>query len=82
MRVELVPEAMPVYKVVFDHEPHTAILTCASCHPGIFEMRGGAAPITMAAIMAGEYCGRCHGKVAFGVSTGCGRCHGALAAGP
>jgi c(7)-type cytochrome triheme protein len=77
--VELVPEATPAFKALFAHEPHTAVLSCASCHPGIFEMRAGAAPMTMAKIMAGEYCGRCHGKVAFDVTTGCGRCHSVLA---
>jgi c(7)-type cytochrome triheme protein len=79
--IELVPEATPLYKAVFAHEPHTAVLSCASCHPGIFEMRAGANPITMAKIYAGEYCGACHGKVAFDVNTGCGRCHSALATG-
>ncbi len=79
--IELVPEAVPLYKAVFAHEPHTAVLSCASCHPGIFEMRAGASDITMAKIYAGEYCGACHGKVAFDVNTGCGRCHSALATG-
>jgi c(7)-type cytochrome triheme protein len=82
LELELVPEATPLYKAVFDHQPHTAVLTCGNCHPGIFEMRAGADPITMARIFAGEYCGRCHGKVAFDVNTGCGRCHRALATGP
>jgi c(7)-type cytochrome triheme protein len=77
--VELVPEATPAFKAVFAHEPHTAVLSCASCHPGIFTMRAGSNPITMAKIYAGEYCGACHGKVAFDVMTGCGRCHAALA---
>ena len=79
--VELVPEAVPSYKAVFPHQPHTAVLSCANCHPGIFEMRAGANPMSMAKIFAGEYCGRCHGKVAFEISTGCGRCHSALATG-
>lgn len=81
INVELVPEATPTFKAVFAHEPHTAILSCTSCHPGIFEMRAGANPINMAKIFAGEYCGRCHGKVAFEINTGCGRCHSALATG-
>jgi c(7)-type cytochrome triheme protein len=36
--------------------------------------------ITMAKIQAGEYCGACHGKVAFPVEA-CGRCHAILAGG-
>lgn len=78
--VERVPAGQPVFRVVFPHEPHTQVLACDNCHTGIFEMRRGAAPITMAAIYAGEFCGRCHGKVAFAVPTGCPRCHPALAA--
>jgi c(7)-type cytochrome triheme protein len=76
--VEMVPEATPAFKAVFAHEPHTAVLSCASCHPGIFEMRAGSNPVTMARIYAGEYCGACHGKVAFDINTGCGRCHAAV----
>ena len=36
----------------------------------------GADPITMKGIKSGEFCGRCHGPVAFG-TTGddCDRCH-------
>jgi len=81
INVELVPEASPAFKAVFSHASHTAVLSCASCHPGIFEMRAGADPISMPKIYAGEYCGRCHGKVAFAVATGCPRCHSLLAAG-
>lgn len=77
--VEMVPEAMPAFSAVFAHEPHTAVLTCANCHPGIFAMRAGSNDISMEKIYAGEYCGACHGKVAFEVNTGCGRCHAALA---
>lgn len=77
--VELVPLDNPPFKVIFPHETHTAVLSCASCHPGIFQMAKGADPITMEKIYAGEYCGRCHGKVAFSVPTGCPRCHPVLA---
>jgi c(7)-type cytochrome triheme protein len=79
MNVELIPEGQPVFKVTFPHKEHTQWLACANCHPGIFQMRRGADPITMAKIFAGEYCGRCHGKVSFAVATGCPRCHLALA---
>jgi c(7)-type cytochrome triheme protein len=79
--VELVPADNPTFKVVFPHGTHTALLSCASCHPGIFQMAAGANPITMEKIFAGEYCGRCHGSVAFAVPTGCPRCHPVLAGG-
>ncbi len=81
LEVELTPADNPAFKVVFPHETHTTLLTCANCHPGIFQMAGGADPITMDKIYAGEYCGRCHGKVAFDVATGCPRCHPALRGG-
>ena len=66
---------IPTMEVVFPHEAHTYWLRCDNCHPAIFQMRAGADPITMASIFAGEYCGRCHGKVAFAPATGCPRCH-------
>jgi c(7)-type cytochrome triheme protein len=76
--VERTPKHQPLFKAVFSHKPHTEWLACANCHPAIFPMRRGATPITMAKIFAGEYCGRCHGKVAFAVPAGCPRCHAAL----
>jgi c(7)-type cytochrome triheme protein len=76
--VELVPQDQPVFRVVFPHSAHTQWLVCGNCHPGIFQMKGGAAPINMGAIFAGQYCGVCHGKVAFAPATGCPRCHPAL----
>lgn len=77
--VHLEPPAQPLFKVTFPHKPHTEWLACNNCHPRIFHMRAGADPITMEKIFAGEYCGHCHGKVAFDVATGCPRCHRALA---
>lgn len=60
--------------VRFPHKPHTQWLTCKNCHPSIFIPQRGANPVTMAAIMSGEYCGVCHGKVAFPPYE-CKRCH-------
>ena len=79
LNLELIPEGQPLFKVNFPHKEHTEWLACANCHTDIFQMQRGADPITMAKIYAGEYCGRCHGKVAFAVPTGCARCHAALA---
>jgi len=64
----------PVYHASFPHSSHTALLSCSSCHPGIVEKR---AP--MDRILAGDYCGECHGRVAFEPESGCARCHEALA---
>jgi len=77
--VQLDPKGLPMFDATFPHKPHTEWLACDSCHPKIFKMKAGADPITMAKIFAGEYCGRCHGKVAFEPTTGCARCHLALA---
>ena len=60
--------------VVYPHYPHTIWLDCRNCHPSIFLMRAGANQVTMAKILQGEFCGRCHGKVAFPISD-CFRCH-------
>jgi len=64
--------AMP--NVVFPHFPHTYWLDCGNCHPDIFVMKKGANPISMVKIVNGEFCGRCHGRVAFPIAN-CSRCH-------
>lgn len=61
--------------VRFPHLQHTEWLTCANCHPAIFIPQAGANPISMSAIIQGDFCGVCHGKVAFAPTLNCGRCH-------
>ncbi|HEY6898974.1 MAG TPA: c(7)-type cytochrome triheme domain-containing protein [Rhodocyclaceae bacterium] len=60
--------------VVYPHKQHTQWLDCSNCHPAIFIPQKGANSISMAAILLGEKCGVCHGKVAFPVSE-CRFCH-------
>lgn len=60
--------------VVYPHKQHTEWLDCSNCHPAIFVPQKGANQISMAAILLGQKCGVCHGKVAFPVSD-CKRCH-------
>ena len=60
--------------VVYPHKQHTAWLDCSNCHPQIFIPQKGANQISMAAILLGQKCGVCHGKVAFPVSE-CRICH-------
>jgi c(7)-type cytochrome triheme protein len=60
--------------VVYPHKQHTQWLDCSNCHPAIFVPQKGANQISMAAILMGQKCGVCHGKVAFPVSE-CRRCH-------
>ena len=60
--------------IQFPHISHTRWLACSNCHPAIFQAKKGSNPITMNAILKGQYCGVCHGKVAFS-SFICQRCH-------
>lgn len=63
--------------VLFPHSIHTYWLSCNNCHPKIFIPEAGANPISMEEIFKGEWCGRCHGKVAytFWPRSNCTRCH-------
>lgn len=60
--------------VIFPHAPHNVWLKCSVCHPKIFKKKAGANNITMAAIWRGQFCGRCHDKVAF-PTRNCFKCH-------
>jgi len=61
--------------VVFSHKVHTMWLSCDNCHEKIFKKKAGGHPeMHMTKIAAGEYCGRCHDRVAFPL-TDCLRCH-------
>ena len=60
--------------VVYPHKQHSEWLDCSNCHPAIFTPQKGANQMSMAAILLGQGCGVCHGKVAFSVSE-CRRCH-------
>lgn len=70
--VREVKGSMP--NVVYPHKQHTEWLDCSNCHPSIFLPQKGANQMSMAAILLGEGCGICHGKVAFPVAE-CRRCH-------
>lgn len=62
---------------IFPHWAHRMQFKCFVCHDAIFQMKAGAAPITMDAIRDGMFCGTCHnGNIAFhsGFDT-CDRCH-------
>ncbi len=64
--------AMPMVR--FSHVVHGEWLDCANCHDKLFVKKAGANRFNMEDILAGEYCGRCHGAVAFPL-TDCSRCH-------
>ena len=69
--VKLVPKDAPFFEVRFPHSSHLLWLNCSSCHPWILGKRG----VGMEAILDGDYCGKCHGKVSYLPETGCSRCH-------
>lgn len=60
--------------VSFPHKQHTEWLSCGNCHETLFKSKAGATKFGMFDILNGEYCGRCHGAVAFPL-TECKRCH-------
>ncbi len=60
--------------VLFPHRAHTEWLDCSNCHEKLFRSKAGATPMNMFAILQGEYCGQCHGAVAFPL-TECTPCH-------
>ena len=64
--------AMPMVR--FPHRSHSEWLDCSNCHDDPFPKKAGVVRINMEDILAGKYCGRCHGAVAF-PPTDCLRCH-------
>lgn len=64
---------MPFVK--FPHRSHTEWLACANCHPDPFPAKAGASEIRMANIFRGQFCGKCHDRVAFVTFYSCDRCH-------
>lgn len=70
------PVKASVPDVVFPHRQHTLWLSCSNCHPAIFVPQKGANQISMSAILLGQKCGVCHGKVSFPITTkSCKKCH-------
>ena len=69
------PESDPGFEAYFPHSTHTEWISCESCHPKIFPVRG--VTITKKEIKKGKYCGVCHTKrdgPAFWLRA-CDRCH-------
>ncbi len=67
--------------VLFPHGTHSSMISCDSCHPEPFKKEVGANNVKMAGIFEGQWCGKCHGIVAFPVTYpvqepfNCRRCH-------
>lgn len=70
----LMTETKSMPFVRFPHLPHTQWLACSNCHPTPFAAKAGSNPIDMNSIFRGQYCGMCHGRVAFSTYI-CERCH-------
>lgn len=70
----LMPDTAGMPMVLFPHRAHTEWLDCENCHERIFKAKTGANPVTMFRILQGEFCGQCHGAVAFPL-TRCASCH-------
>jgi c(7)-type cytochrome triheme protein len=70
----LFPDTGEMNMVKFPHKQHTEWLVCSNCHEEIFKYKPRAIKFGMFEILNGEYCGRCHGAVAF-PPTECNRCH-------
>ena len=70
----LMKDTLPLPYVRFPHRPHSEWMACENCHEEIFIAVTGANEINMGKILNGEYCGDCHGAVAFPL-TECNRCH-------
>ncbi len=65
------PAAM--FDAYFPHSAHIQLINCQQCHGPIFKYRD--TEFQMADVLAGNYCGECHGKVSFPPVTACERCH-------
>jgi c(7)-type cytochrome triheme protein len=68
--------------VIFSHRIHNYWFSCKVCHPAIFKPQKGANSFKMKDNWNGNYCGRCHGKVAYAPKgfENCIRCHSANSA--
>lgn len=70
----LMTDTYPLRHVRFAHRAHSLWMDCDTCHDGIFVAQTGANAVNMGRILAGDFCGVCHGAVAFPL-TECDRCH-------
>lgn len=63
---------------VFPHKSHVQWLDCANCHPDIFNIKKKTTKhFSMSRILAGEFCGVCHLRIAFPLNE-CKKCHPAM----
>ena len=66
----------------FPHGKHTKWLDCNDCHPYIFNIKKKFTEgLRMSTIIEGQFCGVCHGTVAFPLPD-CARCHTGMKTAP
>ncbi len=70
----IVAEAPGMPAIIFSHEKHVVWSGCELCHPQIFPIRKSDQVYDMQEIFDGNFCGACHGSVAF-PNTDCRLCH-------
>lgn len=71
----ILPHTGEMPMVLFPHKQHTEWLDCTNCHEHLFKYKANATKgLNMFNVLQGEFCGRCHGAVAFPL-TECQRCH-------
>ena len=71
----ILPRTGEMPMVRFPHKQHTEWLDCSNCHEKLFKSKANATTeLNMFQILQGEFCGVCHGAVAFPL-TECRRCH-------
>ncbi|QDZ27716.1 c(7)-type cytochrome triheme domain-containing protein [Noviherbaspirillum sp. UKPF54] len=71
----LLPYTGEMPMVLFPHKQHTEWLDCTNCHEHLFKYKANTTKgLNMFNVLQGEFCGRCHGAVAFPL-TECRRCH-------
>jgi c(7)-type cytochrome triheme protein len=71
---KLIADALGMPSIIFSHEKHAVWNGCELCHPQIFPIRKSDQVYDMQSIFDGQFCGACHGLVAF-PNTDCRLCH-------
>ncbi len=71
---EMKPDRAIIRDILFSHKKHVVWNGCEVCHPDMFGVKKGVTQYDMDDIFDGQYCGVCHGKVAF-ILMECSRCH-------
>jgi c(7)-type cytochrome triheme protein len=68
------PKLPGLPEIIFSHAKHVVWCGCGMCHPDTFALETGKTEMSMEEIIAGKFCGECHGNVAFPLND-CSRCH-------